>query len=242
MRAHDAITVLGLALVAGLGCGELVDSGYRGEPRLELEGELTTRTDLPPVRNYDPTPRLAIFWLGDTRHGLLEEQRVTPRSDSPFATYEAVAWDTPPSPAVDGFGDLDVGAESIGVGVVVLYSDTDGDREWDLFAEDIVGGTYEYLLVHDPLAGETQTALRLAEPPSCDEGSSDDTPLLSGTPSKRSMNIPVVPPEEGLSPLQPDLNCDGQPDDPCFASIVAPGDRDAETIESEFRACRRRSD
>ncbi len=106
------------------GCGDaIVGQGYLGTPTFELGGAI--QQTAPPEGADEPQNlRLSLFWIGfDSRAlaGSVVEQRTT--LDAGLARFRMALFDRPPDEALR----FDGGAARVGVALIVLYADQNGN-------------------------------------------------------------------------------------------------------------------
>lgn len=130
---------LGLWSIA---CGGLADGAYLGEPLLTLQG--TVVTEGLDVDYSDEPIGVAMLWTLDPGEGG-EAQAAVVRTEFP-ARYSL---DLYHPPAISG--DLQLlgpdGFRGV-VGLPIIYVDADGDGQWDVDGEVVIGGSYDTGVVY----------------------------------------------------------------------------------------------
>lgn len=133
---------VGALLALGIlsGCGDpLVGPGYSGTPLFSLGGAVIQPDLRVPSSHGDL--RLGVFWVGGD--GQVEQRA---RLDSGLAEYTLTLFEPPPDSAF-GFLSL-VPADTLAIGVMVLYAEVDPGGGFDPSSDLILGAAAQHLLVY----------------------------------------------------------------------------------------------
>jgi hypothetical protein len=204
---------LAVALAA---CGDpLVTGEYRGEPLVELQGNLLIRS----VARTPETLNVALFWMNRDFYKepwQLAEQPVVSRGLA-LSRYQLQLYQPPPAVALQEMPN----GQRAGVALLMLYNDSDRDNLWSEERELLVGGSSQYVLLYAPEALEADAVgvalpagyhlMRLGDPAErCQSGA----PMAAMTVAEGSPEVNLVAFGQ-LSELLPDLDCDGYIGDWC---------------------------
>lgn len=191
-----------LATLPLFGCGDaLVDGDYRGEPLITIRGEILQDE---PLGAVDGRVLVSVFWGANTQSTSPQvEQAVNVRTEFP-SRYMLDVY-LPPSTEVMFVTPRE--AQTIAMGLILLYSDSDGDEIYDPAVDTLIGTSRSSVLIWVEENPEDATVnLPLAQ--SFYIGTVDNTdcggPPELGDPDNVSLIVGTVCDELA------DLNCDGR--------------------------------
>lgn len=219
------LLLMGTALGGGLSaCGEpLVDGDYHGEALFELEGSVLLQKDYwETLENPNGAPfppgelRLAVFWATNINGpssqsveavDVVEQQAVTTTS---FPAKFKMSLFTPPPAEL--LAEAPEGEGEVALGLVLVYTDKNGDGRWTREEDALVGGAPAQALVYTPGGASSPQLgdlspgyqrLRVREDPDlCSEGR---LPLEKMPNESMSLLVDPLEPTEFFL----DFDCDG---------------------------------
>ena len=183
---------LGLTALALAGCGEpLASGGYRGEPLFEVRGFIGRFTTIP-RELLDHPKRISLFWSPSADAGwssgrLMEQAEVSVAVEA-LSNFTLTLYHPPEEAALL---DRD---PALGVALLLVYVDVDGDGAWRPERGDVlIGGATDQVLLYAP----------------------------ASIPAERSLTGAAVP--EGFYLVETPLLCqEPQADAPCDDALAAP--------------------
>lgn len=199
MRLHSALLLVTAPM---LGCGDaLVDGDYRGEPLITIRGEILQDE---PLGVVDGRVLVSLFWGANTQSVSPQvEQAVNVRTEFP-SRYMLDVY-RPPSQEV--MFQTPREAQTIAMGLILLYGDSDGDESYDPEVDALIGTSRSSVLIWVEENPE-DTSLNLPPAQNFYIGNVDNTdcggPPELGDPQNVSLIVGTVCEELA------DLNCDGR--------------------------------
>lgn len=120
----------------------MIGSKFAGTPEVTIRGAVQLG-DLRVPGDHGELA-LRVFWIGaqSDGNGPVEQEA---RLDSGFAQYSMTLFDAPP-PASGAFSEL-LGGAPLGLGVIALYADKNGNGTLELENDLLLGATAQHLLV-----------------------------------------------------------------------------------------------